>query len=377
MSELMNVLAGREDLRWRLLTTVSTLALIGFAYGVGRVEAADDDSDHPTVWIELGGQLERMDDGEQRFAPPFILATPRPSVETISPLSVARPLRYSNGAEGRISFEPDGSSWVFSASARFGRANGDKHVHQQTYTVPHLTTSGGHVYDNPFKNAAKFVDTKTQNDESDVVLDFQAGKDVGLGMFGSDGKSVLGFGVRYAQFSAKSHVAFGSDPDFHMSPKYPGASFLFPKPYHSNAAQLTATRSFRGVGPAISWNASAPIAGNAQAGEVTLDWGLNAAVLLGRQKTVEHHQTTVRYNHPRYNSHYIVYQHSTNHTRARSVTVPDLGGFAGLSFRYAIAKISLGYRGDFFFGAMDGGIDTAQKENRAFYGPFATISLGF
>ena len=48
MSELMNVLAGREDLRWRLLTTVSTLALDRLRlWGVGRVEAADDDSDHP------------------------------------------------------------------------------------------------------------------------------------------------------------------------------------------------------------------------------------------------------------------------------------------------------------------------------------------
>jgi hypothetical protein len=34
------------------------------------------------------------------------------------------------------------------------------------------------------------------------------------------------------------------------------------------------------------------------------------------------------------------------------------------------------YRADFFFGAMDGGIDTAKKENVGFYGPFATISIG-
>ena len=47
----------------------------------------------------------------------------------------------------------------------------------------------------------------------------------------------------------------------------------------------------------------------------------------------------------------------------------------GLSFRYANAKISFGYRADFFFGAMDGGIDTARKENRGFYGPFAQSAL--
>lgn len=41
------------------------------------------------------------------------------------------------------------------------------------------------------------------------------------------------------------------------------------------------------------------------------------------------------------------------------------------------AKLSLGYRGDFFFGALDSGIDTARRKTVGFYGPFATISFGF
>ncbi|HVP85004.1 MAG TPA: hypothetical protein VMS78_09800 [Rhizomicrobium sp.] len=40
------------------------------------------------------------------------------------------------------------------------------------------------------------------------------------------------------------------------------------------------------------------------------------------------------------------------------------------------AKVSLGYRADFFFGAMDGGIDTRESYNRNFYGPYASISIG-
>ena len=56
--------------------------------------------------------------------------------------------------------------------------------------------------------------------------------------------------------------------------------------------------------------------------------------------------------------------------------MPNVGGFAGLSFRYADAKFSLGYRADFFFGAIDGGIDTRKSENRGFNGPFASISVG-
>ena len=58
------------------------------------------------------------------------------------------------------------------------------------------------------------------------------------------------------------------------------------------------------------------------------------------------------------------------------MTVPNLGGYAGLSANYSNAKISFGYRVDEFFGAMDGGQDTAKSYNRGFYGPYANVSLG-
>jgi hypothetical protein len=58
------------------------------------------------------------------------------------------------------------------------------------------------------------------------------------------------------------------------------------------------------------------------------------------------------------------------------VIVPNIGGFAGLSVRFPNAKVSLGYRADAFFGAMDGGIDVRKTYDRDFYGPFATISIG-
>jgi hypothetical protein len=107
---------------------------------------------------------------------------------------------------------------------------------------------------------------------------------------------------------------------------------------------------------------------------------MNAALLFGRQKAVTHHQTTARYHTHKYAAGYraIVYQHpaTPDHTRANSVVVPNIGGFAGLSLRYINAKVNLGYRADFFWGAMDGGIDVGKKENQSFHGPFATISIG-
>jgi hypothetical protein len=56
--------------------------------------------------------------------------------------------------------------------------------------------------------------------------------------------------------------------------------------------------------------------------------------------------------------------------------VPNLGGFAGVSYRYNNAKISFGYRADLFFGAIDGGIDHRHSETLNMGGPFANISFG-
>jgi iron complex outermembrane receptor protein len=112
---------------------------------------------------------------------------------------------------------------------------------------------------------------------------------------------------------------------------------------------------------------------------------VNAALLFGRQKAQTHHQTTAQY-HPhsgffpgtRPVERTTLYQNpaTPDHMRIKSVIVPNIGAFAGLSFRYAAAKVSFGYRADLFFNAMDGGIDTANKENVGFYGPFASVSVG-
>jgi hypothetical protein len=389
MSEAMQAWNGRGDFRWRLLTTVSAMALLAAVYGTREAKAEDRDADRPTVWVELGGQLSRLDDEQEAFAPPFILATPRPSVQTISPLSVERPPLYSTSEEAKISFEPDGSDWALSVSLRFGRAGGSKHLNQQSYPGPIHLTQG------PFKNtiiptAFKFVDTKAQQSQTDTIIDFQAGKDVGLGLFGRRGTSVLSVGVRFAQFKANSNVALGSDPDWHVY-YIPFGPYKVPEgqAFHINDAYMTATRSFHGVGPSIFWNAAAPVVGDSHAGELTLDWGINAAVLFGRQKAHTAHHTIAKFQPHKYpgggygghvvtaGGRAIIYQTAPPpKTRMRSITAPDVGGFAGVSFRYSNAKLSLGYRGDFFFGAMDGGIDALKASGRGFYGPFANISVG-
>ncbi len=372
MSELIQANNSRAIIRWELLTGASALVLVACVASIGVADA--EDADRPLVWIELGGQLSRLSDGQEVFAPS--LFDSRPSIFSPSQ-NFEKPPFYSVDEYGAISIQPENSNWVFSADVRYGRSVSHKHVHQQTYPKPAQKYTDSPYYRSAL--AARFADTDSRNSETHLVLDFQAGRDIGLGLFGSQsGSSVVSVGVRFVQFNSRTSTVLKSDPDWHFNYFYSGGrKFLSPyQLYHSNYAAMSAQRSFHGVGPSISWNASEPVMGNPQASELTFDWGLNAALLFGRQRAKIHHQTTGQY-------HFYITRHrttptqlSTNHTRTRTVTVPNVGGFAALSFRYAEAKISFGYRADFFFGAMDGGIDVRKSEDVGFHGPFATVSIG-
>ena len=254
------------------------------------------------------------------------------------------------------------SDWIFSAAIKYGRATSDQHAHQQMkpepfvryYYTSYPTAGSGHISRRPQKNvatphAAKFADTDARTSEQHFVLDFQeAGKDVGLGMFGSkDGSSVVNLGIRFAQFSSKSNIGLKSNPDWHFNYKYLPTSVLTPNNpspklaygeiYHSNSASLRASRNFHGIGPSLSWNASAPLIGDQQAGELALDWTANAALLFGRQRTKVHHQSTGRYHGAKYN---VGARPITappvpfDQARSRSVVVPNIGRIAGTFLSY-------------------------------------------
>jgi hypothetical protein len=112
------------------------------------------------------------------------------------------------------------------------------------------------------------------------------------------------------------------------------------------------------------------------------DWGVNAGLLFGKQRAHTQHQESGHYRTAldelsgslHYPQTYLnpVRGHDTD----RSVTVPNAGGFAGVSWQVQNFKVSLGYRGDFFFGAMDAGIDVRKSTTIGFNGPFASISFG-
>jgi hypothetical protein len=172
------------------------------------------------------------------------------------------------------------------------------------------------------------------------------------------------------------------EPYLHKSQKYGYApKYQFRSRFQSYVFNGHSTRNFHGIGPSLSWHGTTPLAGNEDTAEFTFDWGINGALLFGRQRATVEHKTTGydRYLGPYGGAGYreTRYHHGgTVHRRTKSVTVPNLGGFAGMSLKFPNAKVSLGYRADFFFGAMDAGIDTRHTDDMNFHGPFAKISVG-
>lgn len=389
MSELVQGRENRANIRRRLLASASALALTAIISSA-KVARAEDAS-QPQLWIELGGQLSRLGDSQEVFSPEGIFDS-RPTIFSPSQKFEKSPA-HSIDEYGKISLQPTASDWTFSAAVRYGRSASNRHVRQQTNPEPfhkYFPTTPTQLVTIP-PVAAKFAETKVRSSEDHLVLDFQAGKDVGLGLFGREGSSIVSVGVRFAQFHSQSNISIKSDPDWHFHYNYlsyPSAGFtnfkfVSGQRYHSNWASLSATRSFRGVGPSLSWAASAPFSGSQQNGELTVDWGANVALLFGRQKSRTHHQTTARYQtggtvfHPDPRPAAIIGTPiNTSHTRSRNVIVPNVGGSFGLSWRLQDFKVSMGYRADFFFGAMDGGIDSRKTYDRDFYGPYASITIG-
>lgn len=384
MSELINN-TSCKNLRDGLFATVSSIVLLA---ALGQGAQASEREERSTVWIELGGQLERIDGADGRFVAPFMLLSPTPApYDPVSPVDAQHPPRYGVGAEGKLTFQPRSSDWILSAAIRYGRSSGNKVVKHQTDVPLSFCVTPNFCYP-PTKSAAPFAKTFSKHRESHMVLDFSAGRDVGLGMFGQ-GYSILNAGLRIAQFHSRADTAIDARPVIERYNGFPfatsgGFPYIPGERFNQYALSGHSTRSFHGVGPSLSWEASAPLVGQADDAMFALDWGVNGAILFGRQRAEGAHQTTATHYHgavpyifptqkPTYEQ---VYQTGKPFSRSRSIVVPNVGGFAAISLKFPSAKVSLGYRADFFIGAMDTGIDVRKKTDVSFHGPFATISIG-
>lgn len=124
-----------------LLATVSALALT--AYIASATVAKAEDANRPTVWVELGGQMEFLQGMSRPFTAPFMsvepFATPEGADYVVEPNAYnpdifeknQRPVRRAFGLEGKVLFQPEESDWTFSAAIRYGRAQTNRQAHEQ------------------------------------------------------------------------------------------------------------------------------------------------------------------------------------------------------------------------------------------------------
>jgi hypothetical protein len=378
MSELITT--PRIDRRLQLLGTASALALLAM---IPAAQAAENN--RPTVWIEGGWHFEDVTGDAEPFAPPLDAATVASGFPSLTGLE--NELGRTYGAEGSISFHPHGSDWVFTVSARYGRSRTTRRpIYTQTIIGPQLkrTTfqSGGLVAAPITPTFPAYATHSVKNYEAHAIADFQVGKDVGIGLFGRGTDTIISFGARYAQMNASSKAHSYADPNAEFEQatlSFGSLHFYYPIiRHHASMASMERTDNLRALGPSLSMKNSTGLLGTVDGGQIALDWGVNAALLFGRQKAKTSHHSTVRdYGGPSGTAVQAIHTY-TPVTRPRShmVTVPNIGGFAALSYRFTNAKISAGYRADFFFGAKDSGLETRSTTTVGFHGPFATISIG-
>lgn len=386
---------GRSGTRLYLLTSVSSITLLATAFGTNPAIAGSQ----PALWVEFGAQSDQLAGTADRFELPFDGAIPANGIT--GPLNAGPDLASGFSGEGKLTFRPGGADWVFTASVTYGRSTGKGKISQReplpttafaTYqtSVVGLSFPYFNKHLKPAQLTANTISGETASSESHTILDFSAGKDVGLGMFGSGSTSVFSAGVRFANFTSRldvTGVEGALDNDFKKSynTTHPVSYWSW---FHTKASETWRTVSgsakmshtFKGIGPSLSWDASVPLLGqDERRGVATLDWGINAALLFGKQKIKEQHQSASAYNcyGPICNAQHVQYAAQSGHSsRSRNVTVPNLGGFVGASYRAGGFKASIGYRADWFFGVFDSGLGASHKADRGYFGPFASIGVG-
>jgi hypothetical protein len=378
MNELCNTTGAAAKIRKTLLATASAVVLAAYSENVQAFDA-----ERPTVWIEGGSQFESIVGENDPFVPPLDAYTRAIGFTSLTTLEKALGRTY--GGQGSISFQPKDSDWVFTASARYGRVQTtQRRIEKKNVVGPQMqkfvipTENGGHG-NLPFTPSYEAYGIGySKNSEAHAIVDFQVGKDIGIGLFGRGTDSIISSGIRYAQMNAQSKGHSYGVPDIYFeqfeSDGFFGHKYQIRTHFQRSFAFVERTDSLHALGPSLSMKNSTGLLGTVDSGQLALDWGVNAALLFGRQKAKVSHHSTIR--HTGTGANIVDVYEPVTVSRSRMVTVPNIGGFAGFSYRFPNAKLSAGYRADFFFDARDGGLETRKATDVGFHGPFATLSIG-
>ena len=105
MSELIQKNDNRATIRWKLLTGASALALTAYVSS-GTVARAEDTS-HPLIWFELGGQFDVLTAPAETWIPANL---PPPIDHPVTGILSQTP-RIGYDIDGSITFQPENSDW--------------------------------------------------------------------------------------------------------------------------------------------------------------------------------------------------------------------------------------------------------------------------
>jgi hypothetical protein len=334
----MPIFERGQSVRMQLLTTASMVALA--AAGTSSTALAD------TFSVDIGGSwLQTHHDNTDYLNPDFPNSS-EPTVFDVAP---------GNGfeANGTVSWRPDDSDLIFSAGLTYGRT----HDH-------HASRYGS--FSEEFSN--KYFGGNASNKVSHTLIDFQVGRDFGIGMFGENGSSVLSIGARYAKFSDRTHVAFQSSK---YLPEEGGP--------HTFGGAGRINRGFTGLGPRLSWEASLPL-GDQTTGGFTVDWGVDFAILFGRSTASDHFSNYAR------TIGTTTYSTNNGH-RNHDHIVPNFDAHLGMSYHFdGGAHVSFGYMFEKFGNVLDGGAPEApegdgfynyRQTDRISYGPYVKLGYDF
>ncbi|MGE5501190.1 MAG: Lpg1974 family pore-forming outer membrane protein, partial [Ignavibacteriales bacterium] len=311
------------------------------------------------------------------------------------PLDTQNDLGWGSGGGAKLTWQPDPTGWNLSAAIRYGRAHGATQRHsKQALDQICISAYGLDVCDDPSSgniylnghlyhsagNKYNYTDTRARNEEGHTIVDFEVGKDVGLGVVSSRLTSHLDAGLRYADLKSSSAAVLHGRPDLYLNLLY----LKYPPHFHKFGADIVAQRKFEGVGPVVNFDTDLRLFGAPDAaGQVDLELGLGGGVLFGRQTA---HVRGRQYG--AYRSGFLTvnidafdlsppYNDAIDLSRSKNVSVPTVNANLGLSYTLGGVKVSGGYRMERYYKVIDGGYMERKAYDRNVDGVYAKVSIGF
>jgi outer membrane receptor protein involved in Fe transport len=372
--------------------------------------------------FEVGGQAVRTD-APGRPIMPYAdkfsgnLDPTRPQVEDLD---------WTDSPDFRLTYRPEGSPWKIEGGMRYGRISNQsgKRGYQETVGDAVCSKPTGHYYNPTFPDfdlgfagklscdpeyagvtkdvpifgekyfankydpsyllrATDRLSDSTDRKEDHLIVDFEVGKDVGLGRVLGVDESSLGVGLRYADFTSDVSGYMRGIPD--MTLPQDGWS-KYNTTFHQYIASFDAKREFKGLGPTLSWEASRPLLGSSDAGHLNVDWRVTGGALFGRQTAKISGMAGSQYFNAVYPSYPSQYADSrlapptqaplNIAPRTKSVVVPLLDLSLGLSWQVPGVTLGAGYRWERYFNVLDAGFTEREAYDRTIDGPYFKIAVG-